>query len=221
MTYKGFIGAVEEVFFQDKDHNDNAGHHYKLTPWACRSDGDDKKAFDTLILKLEPTYIKATNQTMNNASPARERNRVSTSTEDTDMDVTSAVRKIGDLYDPDMLTEHRGPFFAHSSNIKLVQRDHRNINNQLIAPHELKKTLVEGTLFSAQITLHTYTFSSGNSAPNKIYHIYVEKLKILDRGYGEPWDIPIPNLPTPGPSPQKKRRLDDKDDTADDAFNAF
>ncbi|KAJ7859244.1 hypothetical protein B0H13DRAFT_1901553 [Mycena leptocephala] len=102
----------------------------------------------------------------------------------------------------------------------LGQHKHRDVPWHLIAPYELHKELTEGTLFSAQITLHTYIFS-GNPTSNKVYHIYVEKLKVLDRGYGAPWKIPIPILPTAGPSSPNKRKGADWDDTADDAFNAF
>ncbi|KAF7375547.1 hypothetical protein MSAN_00442900 [Mycena sanguinolenta] len=220
-AFKGCIGAVEEIYFQDKDEDDAGPIKFKVTPWACRADGNNQMAFDTLVLKLEPTYERRSRKTVD-ASASRPKNRESTSAppNDTQMEAPAAERKIGDTYEPDMLSEHRGPYFAHSSDIKLVQRDHRTADDRLIAPYEFHKELTEGTLFSAQITLHTYIFRS-NPTSNKVYHIYVEKLKVLDHGYGAPWKIPIPSLPSAGPSSPKKRKGADRDDTANDAFEAF
>lgn len=60
--------------------------------------------------------------------------------------------QLGDTYNPDCLPDHRGPFFVHEAS-KLVQRDYKGINGELIAPHELYQELTEGTL-----TLHTYVW---------------------------------------------------------------
>jgi hypothetical protein len=64
-------------------------------------------------------------------------------------------RKVGDTYSPDCLPDHRGPYFAHQDS-KLVQRDYKDLDGDLIAPHELYENLTEGTLFSAQNTMHIY-----------------------------------------------------------------
>lgn len=69
----------------------------------------------------------------------------------------SSERKVGDTYEPDCLPDHRGPYFAHQE-AKLVQRDYRDSDGNLIAPHELYGMLTEGTLFSAQITMPSYIF---------------------------------------------------------------
>ncbi|KAJ6591957.1 hypothetical protein B0H10DRAFT_1960636 [Mycena sp. CBHHK59/15] len=114
--------------------------------------------------------------------------------------------------------------------------------DSLIALFELKNVLTEGTFFSAQVTMHTYIFY-GNGIPSKVsfklisrahfhqtnsriqvYHLYVDKLRVLDKGYGAAWQIPIPSFPVAGPSgpstPSPKKRKE-RDDTADDAFEAF
>ncbi|KAJ7762268.1 hypothetical protein B0H14DRAFT_2633952 [Mycena olivaceomarginata] len=226
-AWKGFIGALEDVYFEDLDAADAAYESYRLTPWAGRSDGDKKKAFNNLYLKLEPTYEKAGNKKVRESEGPRERNRnrprTSTSSatvqSNIPMQATTPTRQVGDTYDPDMFSEHRGDYFDHSLDIKIIQRDHRDVDNSLIPPWELKKILTEETFFSAQVTLQTYIFS-GNGVPNKIYHIYVDKLRVLDRGYGTAWQIPVPSLPAAGPStPGKKRK--ERDEAADDAFQAF
>ncbi|KAJ7826123.1 hypothetical protein B0H14DRAFT_3725205 [Mycena olivaceomarginata] len=224
-AWKGGMGAIEEILFEDKDAANAAGESYRVTPWAVRSDGDKKKAFDIMFLKLEPTYEKPSNRNVRESEEPRERNRPSTSIfqKDADMQAATPARKVGDTYDPDMFSEHRGDFFDHSSDIKLVQRDHQNVDKSLIAPFELKNVLTEGTFFSAQVTLHTYIFY-GNGIPNKVYHLYVDKLRVLDKGYGAAWQIPIPSFPVAGPSgpstPSPKKRKE-RDDAADDAFGAF
>ena len=60
-----------------------------------------------------------------------------------------------------MLPDHKGPYFSHQ-NSRLVQRQIKDEDGQLIAPHELYGKLVEGTLFSAQITLSTYINKESN-----------------------------------------------------------
>ncbi|KAF7340334.1 hypothetical protein MVEN_01952600 [Mycena venus] len=193
-AWKGGMGAIEEVLFEDKDAAD-----------AARE--------------------KPSNRNVHEAEGPRERNRPSTSIfqMDADMQAVTPARKIGDTYDPDMFSEHRGDFFDHSPSIKVVQRDYQNVEKSLIAPFELKNVLTEGTFFSAQVTLHTYIFY-GNEVPNKVHHIYVDKLRVLDKGYGAAWQIPIPSFPVAGPSgpstPSPKKRKE-RDDAADDAFGAF
>ncbi|KAF8214482.1 hypothetical protein K438DRAFT_880770 [Mycena galopus ATCC 62051] len=223
-AWKGGMGAIEEVLFEDKDTANAAGEAYRVTPWAGRSDGDKKKAFDIMFLKLEPTYEKLIRNVRESDGP-RERNRPSTSIFQKDADIQAATptRKVGDTYDPDMFSEHRGDFFDHSPDIKLIQRDYQNVDKSLIAPFELKNVLTEGTFFSAQVTLHTYIFY-GSGVPSKIYHLYVNKLQILDKGYGAAWQIPIPPFPVAnhsGPSTPSPKKRKERDDAADDAFGAF
>ncbi|KAJ7111320.1 hypothetical protein C8R44DRAFT_883135 [Mycena epipterygia] len=99
--------------------------------------------------------------------------------------------KIGNTYPPDPLPDHRGPYFDHQQS-KLVQRDYRDVDGELIAPDERYKKLTEPR--------------------SKIYHIYVERLKILDRDKGceEPWTPAIPAIPelpsSSGSTPRKRGR---------------
>jgi hypothetical protein len=72
----------------------------------------------------------------------------------------------------------RGDYFDHSLDIKIIQHDHRDVDNSLIPPWELKKILTEGTFFSAQVTLQTYIFS-GNGVPNKVCIHFIEHPSIL------------------------------------------
>ncbi|KAJ7231605.1 hypothetical protein C8J57DRAFT_1250967 [Mycena rebaudengoi] len=116
-------------------------------------------------------------------------------------------RKVGDTYELDSLPDHRGPYFAHQES-KLVQRDYRDVNGELITPGELYEKLTEGTLFFAQ-------------PQNKIYHIYVEKLRIINKGYGGTWDPLIPVMPSSGPATPKKQGHAEHDADADTAFDAF
>lgn len=58
--------------------------------------------------------------------------------------------------------------FTHQES-KVVQRDYRDTDGDLIAPHELYEKLMEGTLFSTQITLHTNIFNGKSGYPRKKY----------------------------------------------------
>ena len=55
----------------------------------------------------------------------------------------------------------------------------------------------------------------------QIYHIYVDKLKIHDKGFGPAWNPPVPELPSSGPSTPKKRGRVERDDEADKSFDVF
>ncbi|KAJ6574042.1 hypothetical protein B0H19DRAFT_1253801 [Mycena capillaripes] len=132
-------------------------------------------------------------------TPRRRITRVSSATDfpasdgtDVVMDstrVSNGERQIGDKYPPNSLPDHRGPCFAHEK-AQLIQRDYRDSDGSLIAPHELYGKLIEGTLVLVKTT------ENGAPKPDrKVYHILVDQLKILDHGDGEPWNPPIPSLP--------------------------
>ncbi|KAJ7307886.1 hypothetical protein DFH08DRAFT_823969 [Mycena albidolilacea] len=111
-----------------------------------------------------------------------------------------SARKVSDTYSPDMLPDHKVPYFSHEKS-RLVQRQFKDENGNLIAPHELYGKLTEGTLFSAQD--HNPRFMDF-----KVYHVNVEKLTILDKGDGAPWNPPSPGLPSATPPMPSKRACD-------------
>ncbi|KAJ7693164.1 hypothetical protein B0H17DRAFT_1179074 [Mycena rosella] len=129
-------------------------------------------------------------------------------------------RQIGDKYDPDLLPDHRGLYFTHQVS-KLVQRDHIDANEKLIAPHELYSQLTEGTLFWAYISFETFIFKEGVHPP---FPFKSKSKSVLDKGYGRAWFPPIPSLLSPsGPSmPTKHHREPESDhNDVDEAFNNF
>lgn len=67
----------------------------------------------------------------------------------------TSERRVGDTYPPKKLPDHRGEYFNHSK-ARLVQRDFKDIDGTLIAPHELYEKLTEGTLILVQVSLVTY-----------------------------------------------------------------
>lgn len=54
----------------------------------------------------------------------------------------------------------------------------------------------------------------------QIYHLYVERLRILDKGHGDAWSLAIPTSPSAGPSSPKKCARPERDDNVDDTFNS-
>ncbi|KAJ7911415.1 hypothetical protein B0H13DRAFT_1875827 [Mycena leptocephala] len=154
--------------------------------------------------------------------------------------------RIGDPYPPSRLLSIRGDYWALDRAV-LVQRDHKDVDGSLIAPHELNDKLVEGTLVLVQLKLVTYIMTDqkmekGDPMPDKkasrsadfifpsyfltpppqIYHIWVDRLRILGHGDGEPWYPPVPTIPERryrflSTCPQKRPR----DESADAAFDNF
>ncbi|KAJ7739228.1 hypothetical protein DFH07DRAFT_965773 [Mycena maculata] len=226
--WRSSMNAAEGVRFKDIE---TENEEFEVTDWVSRSDGADDKPYDIMLLRLLPTYeAPKLHGKSGGSSPRKVRPRNKdddTLSEDVNMDTplnkipSPKERKIGDTYNPDCLPDHRGPYFAHRES-KLVQRDYRDLDGDLIAPYELYEKLTEGTLFSAQISMHTYIFPGkrGNTR-SKIYHIYIDKLRIHDKGFGEAWHPPIPSLPSADPSSPRKRARAERDDEADKSFDFF
>ncbi|KAJ6564288.1 hypothetical protein B0H19DRAFT_1067862 [Mycena capillaripes] len=160
-------------------------------PIAGREDNNKDKPADLLILRLKPPT----------------RNRSLTATVLSAPETSILVRKVGNTYSSDMLPDHRGSF-AHDE-AKLVQHAYKDEDGNLIGPHEFYSKITEGALFLAQISLSTYIIKDNNPKfmDSKVYHINIDKLTILDPGYGVAWAPAIPNLPgKAGPStPHAKR----------------
>ncbi|KAJ7036465.1 hypothetical protein C8F04DRAFT_1181470 [Mycena alexandri] len=128
-----------------------------------------------------------------------------------------AERKIGDTYPPSTLSDVQGPAFRFEKAV-LTQREYHDASGKLIAPGELYASLTEGTLVLATVSIATYIMTDQNTgAPKKIYHLLVDKLKILDHGNGDTWNPPVPTMPDHHQSPKKRSR----DEATDAAFNNF
>ncbi|KAF8170545.1 hypothetical protein K438DRAFT_1982692 [Mycena galopus ATCC 62051] len=237
------IKEIEEYFgdglatadgVRSVDHKQEVADHQKffVTEWVTRPDKQRHLPGNILVLHLPSTYEVAPSSNAQRTSPTNggtecPRNTKSrraaeaqspTQSEDAEMGASVAPitenRKIGDLYDPNLFPEHRGDWFRHSSNVKIVQRDIRDEDDKLIAPFELREKLTEGTLFCATLSLKTYVWPE-----SKTYHMYIERLKILDQGSGDPWSYPIP---TSTPSKKRTRNLESAVDAdVDDDFKAF
>ncbi|KAJ6486447.1 hypothetical protein C8R47DRAFT_523139 [Mycena vitilis] len=223
--FKEFLLTLDEARNKDEAVEEEKGEVFKLTEWTTREDNAKDKPADIIPLRLKPTYSPYGHRAL---SPARRvRNSRATAGEDVEMTGTSAAvlaRKVGDTYPPDMLPDHKGDYFAHNK-AKLVQRAYRDEDGNLIAPHELYSALTEGTLFSAQVSLSLYVIPEKNPKfrDSKIYHVNVDKLTILDKGYGEPWAPSVPTLPEAKsePSTPRSKRVRDRDSAVDDAFDAL
>ncbi|KAJ7853116.1 hypothetical protein B0H13DRAFT_2359183 [Mycena leptocephala] len=183
-------------------------------------------------VRLHPTFEII----YRNSSTPRPRRRItmiddeSESSGDVDMEAFAGrwyERKVGDTYPPSKLPEVQGPFWALDKAV-LSQRDCKDVDGSLIPPYEINAKLVESTLVLVQVSLVTYVMvdqktDKGEPAPNKkVYHILVDKLRILDRADGEASIPPVPTLPerrynSPATSPQKRGR----DEAANAAFENF
>ncbi|KAJ7031474.1 hypothetical protein C8F04DRAFT_1110354 [Mycena alexandri] len=222
------LRAADEKLEADNNESFEITHCVECT-------GDSVK--DIVVLaRLEPTYeVPYANDTAP-STPRTPRRRVSKvastgaaeNAGDTEMPAPAIKeRKIGDTYPPSVLSDHRGPCFEHDKAV-VTQRDYTDANGNLIAPSELYSTLTEGTLVLVTVYFATYvmkdlkTDRGDPQVDRKVYHLIIDKLKVLDRGNGEPWDPPVPTMPerrtySPGASPRKRAR----DDATDAAFNNF
>ncbi|KAJ7776485.1 hypothetical protein DFH07DRAFT_980635 [Mycena maculata] len=194
-----------------------------------------------VLLRLHPTYevpYSGSSRTPTSApsTPRRRVMRVGTTTTlsetsenvgDVEMAALPQVteRKVGDTYPPSTLSDVQGPAFQ-SEKAVLTQRDYHDLNGNLIAPGVLYGTLTEGTLVLVTVSFVTYIMTDQKTdrglpaSDKKIYHLLLDKLKILDHGDGEPWNPTVPAMPGPRDtsfSPHKRPR----DEATDAAFNNF
>ncbi|KAJ6567481.1 hypothetical protein B0H10DRAFT_1071410 [Mycena sp. CBHHK59/15] len=136
-----------------------------------------------------------------------------------------AERKVGDTYPPSTLSDVQGPAFQFEKAV-LTQRDYHDLNGNLIAPGELYRTLTESTLVLVTVSLVTYIMTDQKTerglpvSDKKIYHLLVDKLKILDHGDGEPWSPTVPMMPGPLDTPFSPKKRP-RDEATDAAFNTF
>ncbi|KAJ6589763.1 hypothetical protein B0H19DRAFT_1104650 [Mycena capillaripes] len=225
------LRAADEKLETDNNENFEITHCVECT-------GDSVE--DIIVLaRLEPTYEVACATNAAPSTPRTPRRRVTKvgvteNTPDNAADIempaaqtTVSERKIGDSYPPSVLSDHQGPCFEHNKAV-VTQRDYTDSDGKLIAPGELYSTLTEGTLVLVTVHFVTYVMKDLKNEKGdpqidrKIYHLLIDKLKVLDRGDGEPWDPPVPSMPerrnySPGPSPRKRGR----DDATEAAFNNF
>ncbi|KAJ7704122.1 hypothetical protein B0H17DRAFT_1127126 [Mycena rosella] len=183
-------------------------HSYRNFYWT---------SFENFINKEDPSPECYPSKV--SANPPEDPNKESQLTTEPD---ESELLFLNDLFDGE---DTGGPYFVHDK-AQLVQRDYRDSDGSLIAPHELYNKLTEGTLIFVTVLLATYIITdqkAENGAPRpdkKIYHILVDQLKILDHGDGEPWNPPVPAMPERrycSPATPKRAR----DEAADAAFNNF
>ncbi|KAJ7250673.1 hypothetical protein C8J57DRAFT_1521079 [Mycena rebaudengoi] len=230
------IKEIEEIFsdglatadgVRSVDHKQEVADRQKffVTEWVTRPDKQRHLPGNILALHLPSTYEVPTNGGAERPRNTKSRRaaEVQSPAQSEDVDMSASVpptaenRKIGDLYDPNLFPEHRGDWFRHSSNVKIMQRDIRDEDDKLIAPSELREKLTEGTLFCATLSLKTYVWPG-----SKTYHMYIERLKILDQGSGDPWSYPIPTAFPSTPSKKRSRDLEPAVDAdVDDDFKAF
>ncbi|KAK7029136.1 hypothetical protein R3P38DRAFT_2525026 [Favolaschia claudopus] len=208
------LATLDEITSEDHAENNNSDlQSVWVTDWVKGG-----AAGDVILLQLPPTYeVKSAGRATNKAprTPNR-RTRVSDDEQDDedeeDENMEDGAQKVGDVYSPSLLENCRGDYFDFSPQVKLVQRNIIDEDGDLVAPHELRGKLTEGTLVYATISLKSFSHPG-----SRTYHIYVESLKILDSGLATPWSYDIPELP----AFRKRARNSTPPRDVSDAFNAF
>ncbi|KAJ7092166.1 hypothetical protein C8R44DRAFT_990312 [Mycena epipterygia] len=230
--YRDGVAVCDSIRVHDEECEAQNGEHFEITDWITCAKGDENTVDKMILLaRLGQTYEVS----YGNSSPASgtpRRMRVTKVGSATNSDSTSddvqmeagPVRKVGDTYPPDRLPDHQGPYFAHEK-ATLIQRDYKDVDGTLIAPHELYSKLTEGTLVLLTVSLVTYVITGQKNdkgelkADKKVYHVLVDRLKILDHGDGNAWNPPVPALPERRYSPATPKR--GRDGAADAAFDNF
>ncbi|KAJ6607524.1 hypothetical protein B0H10DRAFT_2227830 [Mycena sp. CBHHK59/15] len=170
------------------------GKGYILKPWL-RALEDNSAQDDLIIAHMLPKYgTPASAGTAAPVTPTRRAKRklddvtprkgVSTSivsipARTAPVKPNDSEIKIGAFYDPHLLSDYGGPFFAHVQN-KLLQLDVRDAlkSNKLIPPWDFYDRLKPGTLVLARVSLHIFNMESGERK-RKVYQINAHSVKVL------------------------------------------
>ncbi|KAJ3897522.1 hypothetical protein F5879DRAFT_927773 [Lentinula edodes] len=93
---------------------------------------------------------------------------------------TSQQIYVGAEYDHRLMPDFGGPVFAMRQ-VKLIQPQWTNINNDLIVPWEYYNYLRAGTVVVATICIEVFVMpaGTGNNAIRKIYHASITSLRVI------------------------------------------
>ncbi|KAJ7730822.1 hypothetical protein B0H14DRAFT_3517988 [Mycena olivaceomarginata] len=164
VLFRDFLGTVDAVRGADIADEEKGKDVIfgTITEWLSRSDGNPSLPNDILLLRLPPTYELKNLLLLLLARKNIKSTAAAPATPDVSMDRTDSPsfpdvddRKVGDMYPPDLLSDHRGECYAHTKAM-MPQRNIRDQDDKLIAPHEIYSQLTEGTLFNAIINFETF-----------------------------------------------------------------
>ncbi|KAJ7112152.1 hypothetical protein C8R44DRAFT_985147 [Mycena epipterygia] len=231
---KGFrngAAVVDGVRGADETQEAVRGETFEVTESVVYEEREGDPADNIVVLVRLHTTFEVPQGSNNSSAPRTPRRRI-TKVDSTPNDASDGPgdvnmegsqvteRKVGDTYPPSKLPEVQGPFYALDK-AQLVQRDYRDVDNSLIGPHELTAKLTEGTLVLVMLSFATYVITDQKFEILQIYHVQVDKLRILDHGNGERWILPPPTMPERRFSPSTPSRRRARDDAADAAFDSF
>ncbi|KAJ6620214.1 hypothetical protein B0H10DRAFT_2360976 [Mycena sp. CBHHK59/15] len=219
--YRDGVAVCDSICAHDEEQEGQKGENFEITEWISCAKGDENTVDKMILLAQLPRLTRFLTENHKGwiyDKPGPDFHDVT----DVDLEATQvAEHKVSDHYPPDQLPNNKGPYFAHEK-AKLIERDYKDVDGTLIAPHELYSKLTEGTLVLLTVSLVMYVIKSkkGELKPDrKVYHVLVNRLKILDHGDSEAWDPPVLALPERCYSPATPKR--GRDDTADAAFDSF
>ncbi|KAF7372673.1 ATP-dependent DNA helicase [Mycena venus] len=220
--FRNGVAVCDSIRPADEIVEAQHGQSFYVTESIFLNDGEgDPTDNITMHVRLHPTF--EVSYTTTSSTPPTPRRRITkvgedaTSSDDVVMEGTmTSERKISDTYPTSKLPEIKGALWA-LDRAHLIQRDYKDVDGTLIAPHELTTKLTEGTLVLVMVELVTYVITDQKPG-KKIYHILADKLRILDHGNGEPWTAPgLEPSDFTLASPAKRPR----DEAADNAFDNF
>ncbi|KAJ7817262.1 hypothetical protein B0H14DRAFT_3877542 [Mycena olivaceomarginata] len=189
--FRNGITVLDSIRAADEESEAKCSQRFEITESIFCENGEGDLADNIImLLRLQQTFETPP---ANNppATPNSQRRRItkvdepaessSNNSGDVDMEDTPiGERKVGDVYPARMLPEVRGPLFALDK-AQLRQHDYRDADGNLIAAHEVRVKLTEGTLVLVILELVTYVITpqKGEKGPNrKIYHVLADKLRV-------------------------------------------
>ncbi|KAJ7883708.1 hypothetical protein B0H14DRAFT_3432830 [Mycena olivaceomarginata] len=222
--YRDGVAVCDSIRAYDEEREGEKGEQFEITDWITCEPGDEITVDKMVLLaRLDQTYEIPHGNNVNASSstsrtPRRRITKVGSATNpttpsDSAADVDMEAAQITVIFTPptSFLTIE-----ARTSRMTRSSSSNADVDGTLIAPHELYSKLTEGTLVLVTVSPN----EKGEPKDKKVYHVLVDRLKILDHGDGEAWNPPIPALPErPYYSPATPKR--GRDVAADAAFDGF
>ncbi|KAF8060234.1 hypothetical protein FPV67DRAFT_1674194 [Lyophyllum atratum] len=199
--YRDQLGALNAVRESDEKAEREKDWPGKVREWLRNPEGDNETVKELISITCGLKYGRPVD--VKGQAPARVKRRAAgdavakdASASEASEDQTSEI-KAGATYDPHRLPDYGGDYFNHVRD-RLLQKDVRDPDNQLIPPWDAYYALRPGTLVVAVCTLHSFLMGKGTISERRYYQLNAHSIRVVDYSKER---VVIPAMPTvPGGS---------------------
>ncbi|KAJ6451380.1 hypothetical protein C8R47DRAFT_998517 [Mycena vitilis] len=171
--------AASQVTAANEDEDARAGRYPIVKNWT-KASKEGSEEHDVIMVYMLPKYAVSVPTAAGAPAVKRTAKRRLDEVDSSQASSTEDI-KIGAHYEPTLLPDYGGAYFAHKK-AKLVQLDVRDKSNALIPPWKFYDALKPGTLVLALVSLHCFVMTDEHGKERKerkIYQMNAHSLRVL------------------------------------------